>query len=42
VSQSSVAHRQGFLAEDRRSQIYIAAEELSRMLSGLKRSLLPE
>jgi len=42
VSQSVIARRQGFLAEDLQQQIYKAAEELSRMLSGLKRSLLPE
>ena len=42
VSQSVVAKRQGFLSEDQRSRVYAAAEELSRMLSGLKRSLLPE
>lgn len=42
VSQAFVAHRQGFLSEDQRSEIYSAAEEISRMLSGLKRSLLPD
>lgn len=42
VSQSFLAQRQGYLAEEKRLLIYNAAEELSRMLSGLKRSLLPE
>ena len=42
VSQTFVAQRQLFLGSDQRCQIYDAAEELSRMLSGLKRSLLSE
>ena len=40
VSQSFVAHRQGYLAEDRFRAIYAAAEEEGRMLSGLRSSLL--
>jgi four helix bundle protein len=42
VSQSLIAQRQGFLSEDHRQNIYNTAEELSRMLSGLKRSLFSE
>ena len=40
VSQAFVARRQGFLSEDQSRQISADAEELSRMLSGLRRSLL--
>ena len=39
VSQSFVAQRQGYLSESDRQRIYAAAEEQSRMLSGLRRSL---
>ena len=39
VSQSFVARRQGYLSETDRQRIYAAAEEQSRMLSGLRRSL---
>jgi four helix bundle protein len=39
VSQSFVAQRQGYLSEENRQQLYAAAEEQSRMLSGLRRSL---
>ena len=39
VSQSFIAHRQGFLSEENRQKLYAAAEEQSRMLSGLRRSL---
>src|SRR4029450_1135688 len=35
VSQTFVAKRQGFLKQDGHHQLYSAAEELSRMLSGL-------
>ena len=42
VSQSTVATRQGFLAEETRAQLYTAAEEQSRMLSGLRKALLNE
>ena len=39
VSQSFVARRQGFLGETDFTRLYSAAEEQSRMLSGLRRSL---
>lgn len=42
VSQTFVSLRQGFLGEDDHRHIYDATEELSRMLSGLRRSLLNE
>lgn len=42
VSQSFVARRQGFLTDDNFRIIYAAAEEESRMLSGLRRSLLAQ
>ena len=40
VSQAFVARRQALLREDQFRKIYADAEELSRMLSGLRRSLL--
>jgi four helix bundle protein len=40
VSQSFIARRQNFLSEDQFRKIYGDAEELSRMLSGLRKSLL--
>ena len=40
VSESFVARRQNFLSNDNFRKIYAAAEEESRMLSGLRRSLL--
>ncbi|MGC2625495.1 MAG: four helix bundle protein [Candidatus Udaeobacter sp.] len=40
VSQAFIAQRQNFLREDRFRKIYADAEELSRMLSGLRKSLL--
>ena len=40
VSQAFIAQRQNFLGEDRFRKIYADAEELSRMLSGLRKSLL--
>jgi four helix bundle protein len=40
VSQSFIAQRQAFLSESDFRVIYTAAEEESRMLSGLRRSLL--
>jgi four helix bundle protein len=40
VSQAFVARRQNFVSEDQFRRIYAAAEELSRMLSGLRKSLL--
>lgn len=39
VSQSFIAQRQNYLSEKGRQVLYIAAEEQSRMLSGLRRSL---
>jgi four helix bundle protein len=42
VSQSFVAKRQSFLPEGSFNQIYRDAEELSRMLSGLRKSLLTQ
>ena len=41
VSQSVIAKNQGFLPETSYQQLYTAAEEQSRMLSGLKKSLFP-
>src|SRR5438477_10163446 len=40
VSQAFIARRQNFLSEDQFREIYARAEELSRMLSGLRKSLL--
>jgi four helix bundle protein len=40
VSQAFIARRQSFLSKDQFSKIYADAEELSRMLSGLRKSLL--
>ena len=40
VSQAFIARRQNFLGENRFRKIYAYAEELSRMLSGLRKSLL--
>src|SRR6266849_2512165 len=40
VSQAFVAQRQSFLREDQFREIYAHGEELSRMLSGLRKSLL--
>ena len=42
VSQSVISRRQNFLSEEMYKRLYAAAEEQSRMLSGLRRSLLPE
>ena len=42
VSQSFIGRRQGFLSEEQFREIYAAAEEQSRMLSGLRRALIPE
>jgi four helix bundle protein len=39
VSQDTIARRQGFLADEAFSRLYAAAEEQSKMLSGLKKSL---
>ena len=40
VSQAFVARRQSFLSDDQLRKIYTGAEELSRMLSGLRKSFL--
>src|SRR5438876_12325758 len=40
VSQSTIAKRRGFLSEEKYRTIYAAAEEQSRMLSGLRASLV--
>ena len=40
VSQSAVGLRQGFLDQESHRRLYAAAEEQSRMLSGLRRSLV--
>jgi four helix bundle protein len=40
VSQAFVARRQSFLSDDQLRKIYTGAEELSRMLGGLRKSLL--
>lgn len=42
VSQSFIGRNQGFLTSDEFKILYAAAEEQSRMLSGLRRSLLGE
>jgi four helix bundle protein len=40
VSQSTISKRQGFLSEDDFARLYSACEKQSKMLSGLRRSLL--
>ncbi len=40
VSEAFVARRQGFLSEDNFRQLYANAEEISRMMSGLRASSL--
>ncbi|MEW6307409.1 MAG: four helix bundle protein, partial [Verrucomicrobiota bacterium] len=40
VSQSVISRRQGFLSEPDFQKLYSAAEQQSRMLSGLRKSLL--
>ena len=42
VSQSVISKNQGFLSAENYQRLYAAAEEQSRMLSGLKKSLFPE
>ncbi|NNJ24979.1 four helix bundle protein [Alienimonas chondri] len=39
ASQLHIARRRGFLTEERFESLYAEAEELARMLSGLRRSL---
>jgi four helix bundle protein len=40
VSQATISKRQGFLSETDFNQLYSACEKQSKMLSGLRRSLL--
>jgi four helix bundle protein len=40
VSQSVIGKRQGFLSEENYQKLYAAAEKQSKMLSGLRKSLL--
>jgi four helix bundle protein len=40
VSQAEASRRQSFLTREQRDELYAAAEELARMLSGLRNSLL--
>lgn len=40
VSQARISLRQHFLSQDEHDRLYLLAEEQSRMLSGLRRSLL--
>ena len=42
VSQAHIGRNQGFLSPEEFQMIYAASEEQSRMLSGLRRSLLGE
>ena len=41
VSQSALSQRLGFVSAENYARIYAAAEEQSRMLSGLRKALLP-
>src|SRR6266487_5643989 len=40
VSQAFIARRQGFLNEEDFRALYLAADEIGRMLSGLRKSLI--
>lgn len=40
VSQATIAHRQKFLSKDSYDQVYRESDELARMLSGLRVTLL--
>jgi len=42
VSQAFIGRRQGFVDDAKFKALYAAAEEQSKMLSGLRRSLLPD
>lgn len=42
ISQANISKRQGFLSEAAFAELYAAAEEQSKMLSGLKKSLNPQ
>ena len=40
VSQATISLRQGFLSQEQYRQVYAAAEQQGKMLSGLRRSLI--
>jgi four helix bundle protein len=40
VSQATVSRRQGLISDDDHKRVYAAAEKQSRMLSGLRKSLI--
>jgi four helix bundle protein len=40
VSQATIGLRQGFLSQEQHGQLYAAAEQQGKMLSGLRRSLV--
>ncbi len=42
ISQATIGLRQGFLTQENYLKLYTAAEEQSRMLSGLRKSLIGE
>ena len=42
VSQAFIGRHQGFIDQAQFNSVYAAAEEQSKMLSGLRRSLLPD
>ena len=42
ISQAFIGRNQGFLQQADFDKLYVAAEEQGRMLSGLRRSLIPE
>jgi len=42
VSQAFISRRQGFLSQESFQQLYAAAEEIARMMSGLRGALLKE
>lgn len=42
VSQATIGLRQGFLSQEQYGQLYAAAEQQGKILSGLRRSLLAE
>lgn len=42
ISEATTRHRQGFLTEADYQKLYTAAEEQSRMLSGLRKSFVEE
>lgn len=42
ISQSFIAKKQGLLSDEQFQQLYASAEEQGRMLSGLRKSLIPD